>query len=156
MTPFNGHLQAAVGYLELGLPLEANEEIEAIEPEMKTLSEVLAVRVEIFRALGKWELMRIVCRQLCHQAARRTAMVRLAWPRHPAGHRLAGGLGCAGHGRQPVSDVRDDLLQPGLLRGATRAPRLSTGATDRKRSNWIPRAGNSRWLILTPWNYALN
>ena len=35
--------------------LDANEEVEAIEPEMQTLSEVLAVRVEIFRALGKWE-----------------------------------------------------------------------------------------------------
>ena len=67
MAPFDRHLQAAQGYLELGLPLEANEEIENIEPEMKTLSEVLAVRVEIFRVLGEWELMQGVARQLCHQ-----------------------------------------------------------------------------------------
>ena len=55
ITPYDRHLQAAVGFLELGMPLDANEEVEAIEPEMQTLSEVLAVRVEIFRALGKWE-----------------------------------------------------------------------------------------------------
>ena len=67
MTPYDRHLQAAAGYLELGMPLDANEEIEAIEPEMKTLSEVLAVRVEIFRALSKWELMEIVARQLAYQ-----------------------------------------------------------------------------------------
>lgn len=65
MTPFDRHLQAAIGYLELGLPLEANEEIEGIEPEMKTLSEVLAVRVEIFRSLSKWEMMEAVARQFC-------------------------------------------------------------------------------------------
>ncbi len=67
MTPYDRHLQAAQGYLELGMFLEANEEIEFIPPEMKMLSEVLAVRVEIFRALGKWDLMEIVARQLCQQ-----------------------------------------------------------------------------------------
>ena len=67
MTPYKRHLQAAVGFLELGMPLDANEEIEAIEPEMKTFSEVLTVRVEIFCALGKWELMEIVARQLTNQ-----------------------------------------------------------------------------------------
>ncbi len=67
MTSFDRHLQAAQGFLELGLPLDANEEIESIEPEMKTLSEVLAVRLEIFRTLGKWELMEVVARRLCRQ-----------------------------------------------------------------------------------------
>lgn len=67
MTSYERHLLAAMGYLELGLPLDANEEIESIDPEMKTLSEVLAVRVEIFRALGKWELMEVVARQLTFQ-----------------------------------------------------------------------------------------
>ena len=67
MTPFDRHLHAAVGFLELGMPLDANEEIESIEPELKTLSEVLAVRLRIFRALGKWELMGAVARQLTIQ-----------------------------------------------------------------------------------------
>ena len=67
MTPFDRHLCAAQGYLDLGLPLEAHEEIESIEPEMRTLSEVLAVRVFIYQALGKWDLMEAVARQLCRQ-----------------------------------------------------------------------------------------
>ena len=64
MTPFDRHLQAAQGFLELGLPLDAHEELEQIEPEMRTLATVLVVRVEIFCALGKWELMKIVARHL--------------------------------------------------------------------------------------------
>ena len=67
MPPYARRLQAAVGFLELGIPLDANDEIEAIQPEMKTLSEVLAVRVEIFRALSKWDLMEVVVRQLTFQ-----------------------------------------------------------------------------------------
>ncbi len=65
MDPLTRHLQAAQGYLELGLPLEAHEEIEDIEPELRTLSEVLAVRVFIFQALGKWELMQTIAAELC-------------------------------------------------------------------------------------------
>jgi hypothetical protein len=37
MTPYDRRLQAARGFLELGLPLDANEELEQIEPEMRTL-----------------------------------------------------------------------------------------------------------------------
>ena len=69
MTPYDRHLQAAQGYLELGMALEANEEIESIPPEMKTLVEVLTVRAEIFRVLGAWDLMAAVARQLCHRRA---------------------------------------------------------------------------------------
>ena len=67
MTAYERQLQAAIGYLELGMALDANDEIEAIDPAKKTLSEVLAVRVEIFRALSKWELMEVVARQLAFQ-----------------------------------------------------------------------------------------
>lgn len=67
MTPDERHLQAAIGFLELGMPLDANDEVEAIEPARKTLSEVLAVRVEVFRALSKWQLMEVVARQLAFQ-----------------------------------------------------------------------------------------
>ena len=68
MTPFDRHLQAARGYLELGLPLEAHEELEDVEPEMCGLSEILAVRVEAFRALEKQPLMEAVARQFYHIA----------------------------------------------------------------------------------------
>ena len=67
MTPDDRHLQAAVGFLELGMALDANDEIEAIELARKTSSEVLAVRVEVFRALSKWDLMEVVARQLPFQ-----------------------------------------------------------------------------------------
>ena len=57
-------LQAAVGYLELGMLAEANEEIENLSPELKTSSPVLGVRLEIYRAAEKWPLMEVVAREL--------------------------------------------------------------------------------------------
>ena len=65
MDPFARHLQAAQGYLDLGLPLDAHEELEEIEPELRHLSEVLAIKVSIFRRLAKWELMEVVSKELC-------------------------------------------------------------------------------------------
>ena len=40
--------------------LDANAELEKIDPEVRHVPEVLAVRVQIYRALKKWELMQIV------------------------------------------------------------------------------------------------
>jgi tetratricopeptide (TPR) repeat protein len=60
----NKQLQAAVGYLELGMILEANDEIENLSPELKTSSPVLGVRMEIYRAAEKWTLMEVVAREL--------------------------------------------------------------------------------------------
>ena len=57
-------LVAAQGYLELGLPLEANNEIENMSAEVRHLPAVLEVRVQIYRALEKWELMQTVAKQL--------------------------------------------------------------------------------------------
>ena len=57
-------LQAAVGYLELGMLAEANEEIENLSPDLKTSSPVLGVRLEIYRAAEKWPLMEVVAREL--------------------------------------------------------------------------------------------
>ena len=65
VTPFERHLQAAQGFLDLGLPLEAHEELEEIEPELRHLSEVLALKVPIFQALRKWALMEVVAKELC-------------------------------------------------------------------------------------------
>jgi len=62
-------LQAAVGYLELGMMVEANDEIENLAPELKNSSPVLGVRLEIYRAAEKWSLMEVVAREL--------------WKRHP-------------------------------------------------------------------------
>jgi tetratricopeptide (TPR) repeat protein len=57
-------LQAAVGYLELGMLVEANAEIENLSPELKTSSTALGVRLEIYRAAEKWSLMEVVAREL--------------------------------------------------------------------------------------------
>ena len=58
------HLTAAEGYAELGLYLDANAELDEIEPEVRHIPEVLAVRVRIYLALEKWELMRTVAARL--------------------------------------------------------------------------------------------
>ena len=58
------HLTAAQGYVELGMFPDANEELENIGPDVRHIPEVLAVRVEIYRALEKWELMQTVAKRL--------------------------------------------------------------------------------------------
>ena len=57
-------LVAAQGFLELGLPLEANNEIENISAEVRHEPEVLEVRVGIYRKMEKWELMQTVAKSL--------------------------------------------------------------------------------------------
>jgi hypothetical protein len=54
------HLTAAEGYAELGLYLDANAELEEIDAAVRHVAEVLAVRLEIYQGLEKWELMRTV------------------------------------------------------------------------------------------------
>jgi tetratricopeptide (TPR) repeat protein len=48
---------------------DAANEIECISPDQKNSSEVLGVRLEIYRAAEKWSLMEVVAREL--------------WKRHP-------------------------------------------------------------------------
>lgn len=57
-------LVAAQGYLELGLPLEANNEIESMSAEVRHLPAVLEMRVGIYRKMEKWELMQVVAKSL--------------------------------------------------------------------------------------------
>jgi len=58
------HLCAAHGYIELGLFVEANEELEKLQPSYRHAPEVLDSRVVIYQGLEKWELMAIVARRL--------------------------------------------------------------------------------------------
>jgi tetratricopeptide (TPR) repeat protein len=46
------------------MPLESNAELEKIEAEVRHVPEVLVVRVEIYRRLERWELMKTVARKL--------------------------------------------------------------------------------------------
>jgi hypothetical protein len=43
---------------------EANEELELVTAEVRDASEVLAIRVEIYRSLKRWELLQVVAKQL--------------------------------------------------------------------------------------------
>jgi tetratricopeptide (TPR) repeat protein len=62
--PILKRLNAALGYLELGMAHEAWDELEEIEAKDRARPEVLKVRVEVCRALEKWELMAEVSRHL--------------------------------------------------------------------------------------------
>ena len=55
--PDQQFFEAACGYAELGLFLEANEELENVYAFNRAAPEILALRVEIYRRLEKWELM---------------------------------------------------------------------------------------------------
>ena len=44
--------------------LDANSELEEIDPEVRHIPEVLEVRVQICPALKKWELMQTVSKAL--------------------------------------------------------------------------------------------
>ena len=58
------HLRAAQGHAELGIFHDANEELEKIDPEIRHLPEVLAVRVQIYTGPKKWELLQVVAKKL--------------------------------------------------------------------------------------------
>ena len=49
--------EAACGYAELGMFHEANEQLDKIDPFVRAAPEILALRIEIYRGLEKWELM---------------------------------------------------------------------------------------------------
>jgi len=58
------HLTAAEGYVDLGMHLDANEELEQIDPDVRHVPEVLEQRVRIYFALKKWELLYTVASRL--------------------------------------------------------------------------------------------
>lgn len=62
--PDQRHWQAATGYAELGLFLEADTELDKIDPFNRAAPEVLAVRLVIYRGLEKWLLMREIAKRL--------------------------------------------------------------------------------------------
>jgi Tfp pilus assembly protein PilF len=57
LLPILKRLNAAVGYLSLGMPQDAWNELEDIEAKDRARPEVLKVRVEVCRALKQWEMM---------------------------------------------------------------------------------------------------
>ena len=63
--PDSFHLQAAVGWLELGNWTEANEELELITPQVRAHPDVLQVRVRIYTAAERWDYAAEVANELC-------------------------------------------------------------------------------------------
>jgi tetratricopeptide (TPR) repeat protein len=64
MSDFQRHITVASGYLELGLLDDAANELEGIEFDLKTLPEVIGLRVEIFRAARRWDAMAMMATQM--------------------------------------------------------------------------------------------
>src|SRR5215472_6133531 len=58
------HWQAAVGYVELRMFEDADDELEKIDPFARAAPEVLAVRIAVYHGLQKWELMREIAARL--------------------------------------------------------------------------------------------
>jgi tetratricopeptide (TPR) repeat protein len=62
--PDHQHWRAAVGYVELGMFQEANDQLENVDPFNRVAPEVLAVRLAIYQGLKKWELMQQIAKRL--------------------------------------------------------------------------------------------
>ena len=62
--PDDQHLEAAHGYIELGMFREANEELEGIDAFCRSLPEVLHARLRIYHGLKKWEAMAAIANKL--------------------------------------------------------------------------------------------
>jgi tetratricopeptide (TPR) repeat protein len=57
-------LNASIGYLELGMYVEALDEMESIQPEEKNSSTVLGIRLDIYRTAQNWKMMEVVASEL--------------------------------------------------------------------------------------------
>ena len=64
LQPILKRLNAALGYLELGMGQQAWEELEDIDAKDRARPEVLKVRVEVCRSLQQWEMMAEISNQL--------------------------------------------------------------------------------------------
>jgi tetratricopeptide (TPR) repeat protein len=62
--PDQQYWQAAVGYVELGMFTDADSELDKIDPFLRVLPEVLAVRIAIYQGLKKWDSMREITKRL--------------------------------------------------------------------------------------------
>lgn len=62
--PDKQFFEVACGYAELGMYVDANEELEKIDPFLRAVPEILALRMEIYRGLEKWELIAEIAKRL--------------------------------------------------------------------------------------------
>ena len=72
-------MTSARGYLELGMLDDAANALEEIEPEDKTRTEVLSVRVDLYSAARKWDMVAAVASHLVKVEPRKLAGGSI-WP----------------------------------------------------------------------------
>jgi predicted Zn-dependent protease len=60
-------LAAAEGFCELGMPIEAEGELQKLNPSAQQAPETLGVKMRIYRALEKWSLMEKVAMDLVQE-----------------------------------------------------------------------------------------
>ena len=66
------HLTAAEGWLELGLHLEANTELEKIRPQLRDHPDVLDIRWQIYAKEKKWEACIDIATAIINRAPKRS------------------------------------------------------------------------------------
>jgi tetratricopeptide (TPR) repeat protein len=64
-NPDRFQIEAAEGWLMLGNPIEANEELEKISPENRRHPAALSVRWQVYAAAEWWEAAWVVSKVLC-------------------------------------------------------------------------------------------
>lgn len=64
MNDLQRPLEAALGFMSLGMHEDALEELETLSPELRSLDVVMEMRIEIYRGLGKWESARVIAESL--------------------------------------------------------------------------------------------
>jgi uncharacterized protein HemY len=57
MNEHEKHIQAASGYLQLRMYQDANDELAALPPELKTSRQVLGIRACIYQETKAWQLL---------------------------------------------------------------------------------------------------
>lgn len=73
--PDTHHLRAAIGWLELGNPTEANRDLEKISPEARLHPDVLELRWQIHAEANEWEQCVNAARELTGEAPK----ISLGW-----------------------------------------------------------------------------
>jgi tetratricopeptide (TPR) repeat protein len=89
-------IQYAKGWLELGLPLEASDELDRISAGLRAHPDVLMVRYVVYAALQKWEMAAEIAHTICTML-----------PEEPAGFIH---LACSLHELKRTKEARDVLL----------------------------------------------
>lgn len=64
MNDLRRNLEAALGYLALGMHQDAWDELESLPPELRADDHVLDLRISIYQGLGKWEPARVLAESL--------------------------------------------------------------------------------------------